>query len=58
MNNLKPCPFCGAKPFVTKIEPHKHNVVNLPDFKGETFVECECSAAIVDIEAWNKRIKE
>lgn len=52
---LKECPFCGGEPFITKVEPHKHSIVNLPDFAGETFVECACSAATVTVEKWNTR---
>lgn len=59
MAELKPCPFCGGKPFVS---------ARLPYF-GETLtvaVVCEdCNAASKHkvnekdaIEAWNRRVED
>lgn len=60
---LKPCPFCGGKPYVNVIEPHTHYIVpGIPDYSGGAFVECsECSCGISGdnredaIKNWNRR---
>lgn len=61
-DRLKPCPFCGCEAYINEIPPHKHFIVNLPDFLGYTFIECTgCSCAIgvetteKAIEVWNRR---
>ncbi|MGN1130863.1 MAG: Lar family restriction alleviation protein [Ruminococcus sp.] len=58
---LKPCPFCGSIPIINEIPPHKHFLVDMPDYEGACFVECSCSCAITAdtreeaIEKWNRR---
>lgn len=59
---LKPCPFCGGEAVIDTIEPHAHMLALLPDYGGETFIECTgCTCAIVGkteheaVEAWNRR---
>lgn len=59
---LKPCPFCGAEAVINTIEPHSHMLVLLPDYGGETFIECTgCTCGIAGeteheaVEAWNRR---
>lgn len=65
MAELKPCPFCGGEAFIRVIPPHKHFLVNMPDYKGGAFVECvNCSCGIAEdtkeeaIKAWNRRVGE
>lgn len=62
---LKPCPFCGGEAFLDVIPPHKHHIVNLPDYPGGATVEClRCEAAIMRrtadevAEAWNRRVQD
>ncbi len=60
---LKPCPFCGSKSVtLTYIEPHKHEIVDMPDYDGSAFVECDCCSASITAETveaavkvWNER---
>lgn len=61
---LKPCPFCGNKAVIRTIEPHTHNLVNIPDHPGSVFIECSnCTCAISAdnrkeaIKLWNRRCK-
>ena len=56
------CPFCGGEAFLHTVEPHKHIIVDLPDYGGGAFVECtNCSCAISGetaeeaAKAWNTR---
>ena len=52
--NLKPCPFCGGKPFVNKCR----------DVKGNRFYSVKCHCGVLTrfhdrqhkvIEVWNRR---
>jgi len=66
---LKPCPFCGAKPFINVIEPHKHIFAHLltpiAEYSaGGAFAECtKCTCAISAdtrqkvVAAWNNLIE-
>ena len=63
-NELKPCPLCGAEAFIEIIPPHKHFLVDLPDYGGGAFIECpKCSCAVAGkteqdvIQRWNRRSK-
>lgn len=65
MPELKPCPLCGAEVFIEVVPPHKHFLVNLPDYGGGAFIECpKCSCAVAGkteqevIQRWNRRIKD
>ncbi|GAB3283097.1 hypothetical protein GCM10027347_59820 [Larkinella harenae] len=55
---LRECPFCGGTPVIVTVEPHQHSIADfMPDCRGETFVECtNCSAAVVGIEDWDRRV--
>lgn len=59
---LKPCPFCGGEAFLDVIPPHRHYLVDLPDYEGGATVECtECAAGMMGrtakevTEMWNRR---
>ena len=60
---LLPCPFCGNKPVTRRFEPHKHFIVNLPDYPGSWSIECvTCEFRIFDHDSaenaaakWNRR---
>lgn len=62
---LLPCPFCGGEAIINTIEPHKHQTPFgglMPDYEGETFIECVyCSCGISAeteaeaIKKWNTR---
>lgn len=65
---LRPCPFCGGPATIITVKPHTHSdwlkqaCPDLPDSKGECFIECRnCSCAIAEkskrkaIKAWNAR---
>lgn len=42
-----PCPFCGDDVTITEIPAHKHCIVNLPEYGGGCFIECDnCTYAI------------
>ena len=58
---LKPCPFCGEKPYIHFMEPHRYVIAkHMPDFQGKWYAEC-CFAATSDkeksraIALWNTR---
>lgn len=62
---LKPCPFCGGEAVIDTIEPHSHMLVFLPDYGGETFIECTGCTCVVSgkteqevAEAWNRRAEK
>lgn len=60
---LLPCPFCGHKTLILQwIAPHKHYIVDLPDYGGAAFIECpNCTAALSAKtiqgagDRWNRR---
>jgi len=65
-SELKPCPFCGAEPLLSEIEPHAHFLaiggVTFPDHPGSWTIECpscECGMIADTREAvttaWNRR---
>ena len=61
-HDLKPCPFCGAKPIVYAIGPHEHVIVDLPKFGGGYIVECPlCNVGFAGetmedvLYDWNRR---
>lgn len=63
--DLKPCPFCGAKPIVQIIEPHEHYIIDLPKFGGGCIVECPlCNVGFVGetmedvLYDWNRRTND
>lgn len=42
-----PCPLCGDDVTITEIPAHKHCIVNLPEYGGGCFIECDnCTYAI------------
>lgn len=42
-----PCPICGDDVTITEIPAHKHCIVNLPEYGGGCFIECDnCTYAI------------
>ena len=42
-----PCPLCGDDVTITEIPAHKHCIVNLPEYGGGWFIECDnCTYAI------------
>jgi hypothetical protein len=60
--NLLPCPFCGSKAIIYEIAPHKHIMVNLPEYSGSAFVECSCCTVALSGQTleeasknWNQR---
>lgn len=60
---LLPCPFCGARPYVNHIAPHAHSealqrlIPSLPDHPGSYTIECAaCSAGFI-AESW-ERVKK
>jgi len=61
---LLPCPFCGNDPIEDRIEPHKHFLVDMPDYPGAWSIECvHCEYQIFDHESrefavkkWNCRV--
>ena len=61
---LLECPFCGSEPLESRIEPHKHHIVAMPDYPGAWVIECvKCDYHMIDhdsedavIERWNTRI--
>lgn len=62
---IKPCPFCGKEAVINKIESHTHMLAIMPDYDGETFIECTgCTCAVSSkieqeaVEAWNRRIND
>lgn len=64
-DDLKPCPFCGAKPIVQVIEAHEHHIVNIPYFSGAYVVECPlCSVGFAGgtledvLYDWNRRAND
>ena len=36
-----PCPLCGDDVTITEIPAHKHCIVNLPEYGGGCFIECD-----------------
>jgi Lar family restriction alleviation protein len=60
---LLPCPFCGAEPMEKRIQPHKHHLVQMPNYPGAWSVECvKCEVRVFDhnnranaVAKWNRR---
>ena len=64
-SELKPCPFCGGKAYSYFVKPHKHVLVNMPEYSGGGFVECSSCTACVSANSkeeaeslWNSRTDE
>lgn len=64
LNAVLDCPFCGERPYINEIEPHKHSgLVSdfLPDHEGSCCIECGCGCGLIDDDyesvkkRWNKR---
>lgn len=59
---LKTCPFCGEKPVLEVVKPHKHHFGNFfHESEGGYFLSCACGIALTgngfdELEAvWNRR---
>ncbi len=62
MKELRPCPFCGGKAVLFRIEPHTHQIAKMPDYEGGVFIECsKCGVFIIGesrketVDKWNSR---
>ena len=65
LDMILPCPFCGADPTISDIEPHVHVISlgdwKMPDHPGSTVIECGCGAGLIDdtrekvLRRWNTR---
>ena len=61
---LLPCPLCNGEVVLEEIPPHKHILVDLPDYNGGAIIECKCGCSIMRetkeevIQAWNCRVQD